>query len=351
MEQLKVIGTEDDVLVLATESGERFSLADRRRAARRAAPARKRTRRRRARRSPEPARDPGAHPRRHVRRRGRRAARASASRTSPASRVPCSPSASTSSARRWRCPCSSAASSSPTSHPTFGAAVRAKLAEAGAIGERWTSWKEHDRLDRQARVHRERGRSRRPLEVRPAPQHALAAERRCRSSCRGRARCPRGSSRACARWTPHPRQGRHAVRQRRLRSARRPMPEADLESPDLPEPVAPAVQEAAIKRATAPAVDHRPRPPTCSRRCAAGAGSASRCPGRRARRPPRTHAPGRPVRRARARLRRDAARTRRALRQRHRARRPVAEAAGRRKGRTSMPSWDEIVFGARTEDD
>lgn len=28
----------------------------------------------------------------------------------------------------------------------------------------------------------------------------------------------------------------------------------------------------------------------------------------------------------------------------------VAEAAGRRKGRTSMPSWDEIVFGARTEE-
>ena len=28
----------------------------------------------------------------------------------------------------------------------------------------------------------------------------------------------------------------------------------------------------------------------------------------------------------------------------------VAEVAGRRKGRTSMPSWDEIVFGARGED-
>ena len=28
------------------------------------------------------------------------------------------------------------------SHPTFGTAVRAKLAEAGASGERWTSWKE-----------------------------------------------------------------------------------------------------------------------------------------------------------------------------------------------------------------
>ena len=27
-------------------------------------------------------------------------------------------------------------------HPTFGTAVRAKLAEAGASGERWTSWKE-----------------------------------------------------------------------------------------------------------------------------------------------------------------------------------------------------------------
>ena len=43
----------------------------------------------------------------------------------------------------------------PDAHPTFGGAVRAKLAEAGATGERWTSWKEHDRLDRQARVHRE----------------------------------------------------------------------------------------------------------------------------------------------------------------------------------------------------
>ena len=28
----------------------------------------------------------------------------------------------------------------------------------------------------------------------------------------------------------------------------------------------------------------------------------------------------------------------------------IAEGAGRRKGRTSMPSWDEIVFGARTDD-
>jgi hypothetical protein len=28
----------------------------------------------------------------------------------------------------------------------------------------------------------------------------------------------------------------------------------------------------------------------------------------------------------------------------------VISEASRRKGRTSMPSWDEIVFGARTED-
>jgi hypothetical protein len=28
--------------------------------------------------------------------------------------------------------------------PTFGVAVRAKLAEAGASGERWTSWKDED---------------------------------------------------------------------------------------------------------------------------------------------------------------------------------------------------------------
>ncbi|MFP3380416.1 hypothetical protein SB767_29290, partial [Bacillus sp. SIMBA_069] len=25
--------------------------------------------------------------------------------------------------------------------------------------------------------------------------------------------------------------------------------------------------------------------------------------------------------------------------------------SGRKKGRTAMPSWDEIVFGARTDDD
>jgi hypothetical protein len=27
-----------------------------------------------------------------------------------------------------------------------------------------------------------------------------------------------------------------------------------------------------------------------------------------------------------------------------------ADAVGRRRGRTSMPSWDEIVFGARTDE-
>jgi hypothetical protein len=30
---------------------------------------------------------------------------------------------------------------------------------------------------------------------------------------------------------------------------------------------------------------------------------------------------------------------------------PQGLARGGRKGRTSMPSWDEIVFGARTDDD
>jgi hypothetical protein len=28
----------------------------------------------------------------------------------------------------------------------------------------------------------------------------------------------------------------------------------------------------------------------------------------------------------------------------------VGESSGRRKGRAAMPSWDEIVFGARTEE-
>jgi hypothetical protein len=60
----------------------------------------------------------------------------------------------------------------------------------------------------------------------------------------------------------------------------------------------------------------------------------------------RPHSRG-PVRRARARLRRtatDAEDSASAIED------TVISDSSRRKGRTSMPSWDEIVFGARTED-
>ena len=97
------------------------------------------------------------------------------------------------------------------------------------------------------------------------------------------------------------------------------------------------------------------RPPTCSRRCDVDAGNARR-PAPRSQ--PQLPAPVEPARReapqaggARSLDRREARRgcTHHLGRQDEpgRGRRP----RGAKKGRASMPSWDEIVFGARTDDD
>jgi hypothetical protein len=126
----------------------------------------------------------------------------------------------------------------------------------------------------------------------------------------------------------------------------RRLPEADLESPDLREPVAPAVQEAAMKRAAA-------TPVTSSE-------TADLLEALRRRRGQREPLPGADEVGSRAHApvalfdalepgydetpREDFAEE---TESEHSA---VAEGAGRRKGRTSMPSWDEIVFGARTEE-
>jgi hypothetical protein len=102
----------------------------------------------------------------------------------------------------------------------FGDAVRAKLAEAGATGERWTSWKDPEsgwivklsfvagEVERDARWSFEPRRSSlSPLNADAALASGLAA---------------RGTDPPPAR-TRHPRhQGRHPLRQRRVRSPARP---------------------------------------------------------------------------------------------------------------------------------
>jgi len=128
----------------------------------------------------------------------------------------------------------------------------------------------------------------------------------------------------------------------------RRMPDADLESPDLREPVAPAVQEAAMKRASAPAVTSSETADLLEalrrRR-----GQREPLPGSEELAPTRNHAPvalfdalepgyDETPRDLHDETESEIAQT------------AAAEASGRRKGRTSMPSWDEIVFGARTDD-
>src|SRR6478736_9196535 len=250
MEQLKVIGTEDETIVLATESGERFSLAidDVLRAELR------RTRRERegderiVRPSPREIQS-------HI--------RAGMSAEEVASLL----GARVEDIQRFEGPVLAErehivgqALAVPVllgndldgdTHPTFGTAVRAKLAEAGASGERWTSWKEPTGwivklefaagdIDHDARW----GFDPRRSTLSPLNSDAVQLSRQ--------GSLPDGLiPRLRALDAVHPKDDSRfdsgAFGPRRL-------PDADLESPDLPAPTAAAVQEAAIKRATEPAV-------------------------------------------------------------------------------------------------
>ena len=140
MEQLKVIGTEDDVLVLVTESGDRFSLA---------VDDVLRVELRKARKE----RDGDAQVVRPSPRDIQMHIRAGMSAEEVAALL----GARVEDIARFEGPVLaerehvvSQALAVPVllgndfdgeAHPTFGTAVRAKLAEAGASGERWTSWK------------------------------------------------------------------------------------------------------------------------------------------------------------------------------------------------------------------
>lgn len=141
MEQLKVIGTEEGILVLATESGERFAL-----------PVNEtlRAQLRRARPADEP-RAPRPSPREiqsHIRA-GMSAADVATLlgiRVEDVVRYerPIIAEREHIVGQALAVPVLIAGELEPDAQPTFGTAVRTKLAEAGAAGERWSSWREPD---------------------------------------------------------------------------------------------------------------------------------------------------------------------------------------------------------------
>lgn len=141
MEQLKVIGTEEGILVLATESGERFSLP---------VDDTLRSQLRTARAADEP-RGPRPSPREiqsHIRS-GMTAsdvANLLGIRVEDVVRYerPILAEREHIVGQALAVPVLMAGELEPDAQPTFGTAVRGKLAEAGASGERWTSWRESD---------------------------------------------------------------------------------------------------------------------------------------------------------------------------------------------------------------
>ena len=346
MEQLKVIGTEDDVLVLVTESGDRFSLAvdDVLRVELRKARREREGESQVVRPSP---REIQAHIRAGLS--ADEVAALLGARLEDIARFegPVLAEREHVVGQALAVPVLLGAELDPDVHPTFGGAVRAKLAEAGASGERWTSWKEAtgwvvkleftaNDVEHDARW----GFDPRRSTLSPLNSDAIQLSRQ---GSLPDGLIPRLRALDSAPAKDDTRFDSGAFGPRRL-------PEADLETPDLREPVAPAVQEAAMKRATGttpvPSSETADLLEALRRR----RGQREPLPGTDELDSSRTHAPVALF---------DALEP--GYDEAPRDDFPdepqsgvdqaaVAEAAGRRKGRTSMPSWDEIVFGARTEE-
>lgn len=343
MEQLKVIGTEDDRLVLATESGERFALAvdDVLRIELRKARRERDDDGQAARPSP---REIQAHIRAGLS--AEEVANLLGARVEDVVRFegPVLAEREHVVGQALAVPVLLGNDFEHDAHPTFGSAVRSKLAEAGATAERWTSWKDPsgwtvkleftaNEVDHDARW----GFDPRRSTLSPLNADAIQLSRQ--------GSLPDGLIPRLRALDAVP-----AKDDSRFDSGAfgpRKLPEADLESPDLPSPAAPAVQDAAIKRADEPAVTN--------------AETADLLEALRRRRGQREPLPGAMEESSHGRTHSPVAL--------FDALEPgydeapieevpdapfdepsVAAEAGRRKGRTSMPSWDEIVFGARTED-
>ena len=347
MEQLKVIGIEDGVLVLATESGDRFSLAVDETLRAQLRRATRESESRAARPSP---RDIQAQIRAGLS--ADEVASLLGIRVEDVARYegPVLAEREHIVGQALAVPVLISGELDPDAQPTFGSAVRAKLAEAGAVGERWTSWREQTgwivkleftagEVDHDARWSFD------PRRSTLSPQNADATQLSRQGSLpeglipRLRALDSNGAKDAS-------RFDSGAFGPRRL-------PDADLDAPEVREPASPAVQQAAIKRAPAQGVTSTDtadllealRRRRGQREAMPGeSDAASRHPANGSpvalfdalepgyddaeAAPAEPAAPAQPE--------------------------PEAEAApadgSRRKGRTSMPSWDEIVFGARTED-
>ncbi|MCR2811843.1 septation protein SepH [Microbacterium sp. zg.Y1090] len=345
MEQLKVIGTEDGTLVLATETGERFALPvdDVLRAELRKA-RRDRDGERRA---------PKASPREiqsHIRS-GMSAAEVAellGARLEDVQRYegPVLAEREHIVGQALAVPVLVGSELEPDAQPTFGAAVRAKLAEAGAAGERWTSWREQtgwivkleftaNDVDHDARWTFD------PRRSTLAPQNSDATQL-SRQGALPEGLIPR------LRALDHPMGKDDSRFDSGAFGPRRPAePEAEFEVPDVRTPTAPAVQSAAIKRAP-------DAPVTTSSETADLLEALRRRRGQREPLPGATQPEPSSTSPSPIALFDNAEPSRQAPAQEtvdeHPASGPASEGTRRRGGRPSMPSWDEIVFGARTEE-
>ncbi|MBB4139128.1 septation protein SepH [Microbacterium invictum] len=344
MEQLKVIGTEEGVLVLATESGDRYTLP---------ADEALRTQLRRLQRDAEP-RSARPNPREiqsHIRAgmTTEEVAELLGVRVDDVARFegPVLAEREHIVGQALAVPVLMGGELDPDAQPTFGNAVRAKLGEAGATGERWSSWREEsgwivkleftaNEVDHDARWGFDPRRS-------TLSPHNADAVQLSRQGSLPEGLIPRLRALDTSGVKDTSRFDSAAFGPRRV-----PEPEADLESPDTRPSSSVAVQEAAMKRA--------PEQGVTSAETADLLEALRRRRGQREPMPADEHAdpdaqapvalfdalePGyddlvpEPESHPAADPRDDDS--------------PTSD-AGRRKGRTSMPSWDEIVFGARTED-
>ena len=351
MEQLRVIGSEDEVIVLATEAGQRFTLpvddvlrSELKRAQRHSARA--------------PQRGPRANPR-DIQARIR--AGLSAAEAAEALGIDLED------VRRYEGPVLAerehmvgqalavpvlVAGGLDDAPPTFGGAVRAKLAEARATGERWTSWKEEtgwiikleftaSDVDHDARWSFD------PRRSTLSPLNADASQLSRQGSL------PEGLiPRLRALDAPPPKDDSRfdsaAFGPRRLRV------EQDAErGPESTHPAAAAVaaQDAAIKRA--------PEQSQTSTETADLLEALRRRRGQRSPAPTEADEPAGDDEQPQPVALFDALepgydateQERTAPAAEHDAGTAAASAPdSRRRGRTAMPSWDEIVFGARSDD-
>ncbi len=347
MEQLKVIGTEDDKLILATESGERFALdvddvlRIELRKARRDREGDTHTSR------PSP-REIQSHIRSGLS--AREVAELLGARVEDIVRFegPVLAEREHIVGQALAVPVLLGGDFESDGQSTFGSAVRTKLAEAGAMGERWTSWKEPTGwIVKLEFTSNDIGHDARwgfdPRRSTLAPLNADAIQL-SRQGSLPEGLIPRLRALDSVPSKDDSRFDSGAFGPRRL-------PDADLEQPDLPSPAAPAVQEAAIKRASEPPV-------------ATSAETADLLEALRRRRGQREPLPGAEEVAAPSRSSAPVAlfdalepgydetpADEELPAPEYQAPSPAAVAeAGRRKGRTSMPSWDEIVFGARSDD-